>query len=127
MSRDDAAQKNAAIAEPMLGAVLYLISAYQARPCPLIARKVCQHFQLLASLPAFGEEFRRLCAKLQRTWAARTHPAATGPHGPAWAGVPADPSDARPSTASHSSGLEPLAGDSAVRAPVTAGVRRILH
>lgn len=55
--------------EPVIGGTLFLMSAFQERPCPLVARKIAYNLQILSIHPCCGEALRRLCGRMLRHWA----------------------------------------------------------
>ena len=54
--------------EPVIGGTLFLMSAFQERPCPLVARKIAYNLQILSIHPCCGEALRRLCGRMLRQW-----------------------------------------------------------
>jgi hypothetical protein len=62
-------------AEIVLGAALYLMTAYHRTPCPRIAGCVAAHLECLARHPQVDPMIREVCAGMCDQW----HTAATGP------------------------------------------------
>jgi hypothetical protein len=64
--------------ETVLGAVLYLMTAYQRTRCPRIAACVAAHLDCLAEHPHADATIREVCAGMLDEWrgAAASRPAA---------------------------------------------------
>ena len=54
--------------ELVLGAVLYLMTAYRRTPCPRIAACVAAHLDCLAAHPQVDPTLRELCAGMRSEW-----------------------------------------------------------
>jgi hypothetical protein len=65
-------------AETLVGAVLYLMTAYHRTPCPRIAACVAAHLESIAGHPEVDPTIRQVCAGMCDEW----HGAAGHPRGP---------------------------------------------
>ena len=54
--------------ETVLGAVLYLMTAYQRTRCPRIAACVAAHLDCLAAHPHADSTIREVCAGMREEW-----------------------------------------------------------
>jgi hypothetical protein len=54
--------------ETVIGAVLYLMTAYQRTRCPRIAACVAAHLDCLAADPHADATIRELCAGMREEW-----------------------------------------------------------
>ena len=61
-------------AETVLGAVLYLMTAYRRTECPRIAACVAAHLECLAGHPQVDATIRDLCAGMCDEWRSAAHP-----------------------------------------------------
>ena len=66
-------------AETMLGAVLYLMTAYRRTQCPRIAACVAAHLECLAGHPHVDPTIRDVCAGMCDEWRAAAGPARLRP------------------------------------------------
>lgn len=60
--------------ETVLGAALYLMTAYQRTRCPKLAACVCAHLDCLAAHPQVTPVLRELCDSLRCDWRAMAGP-----------------------------------------------------
>jgi len=56
--------------ETVLGALLYLMTAYHRTRCPRIAASVARHLDCLADHPQADATIRDLCAEMREEWRA---------------------------------------------------------
>lgn len=61
-------------AETVLGAVLYLMTAYRRTQCPRIAACVAAHLECLAAHPRVDATIRDLCAGMCDEWRSAAQP-----------------------------------------------------
>ena len=61
-------------AETVLGAVLYLMTAYRRTQCPRIAACVAAHLECLAAHPQVDATIRDLCAGMCDEWRSAAQP-----------------------------------------------------
>jgi hypothetical protein len=54
--------------EIVLGALLYLMTAYRRTPCPRIAGAVARHLDCLAAHPDAEPAIRDLCTEMRAEW-----------------------------------------------------------
>ena len=66
-------------AEIVLGAALYLMTAYHPTPCPRLAACVAPHLECLARHPNVDSMIRDVCAGMCDAWREAARPAAR-PH-----------------------------------------------
>jgi hypothetical protein len=79
-----ALRPNAPRSEVILGAVLFLMSAYPRRRCPRIAAAIERHLECLAGRTELDAVLRDLCTGMRAEWLRRANGSA--PRGPsdAW-------------------------------------------
>ncbi len=65
-------------ADTVLGAALYLMTAYQRNRCPRLAACVSAHLDCLAAHPGVTPVLRELCEGLRGDWRAMAQLADTG-------------------------------------------------
>lgn len=61
-------------AELMLGAVIFLMSAYPRANCPRVALAITRHLESLAAHPSLAPTVRDVCRRLAGEWSLRVHP-----------------------------------------------------
>lgn len=54
--------------EILLGAVIYLMSAYRRKACPRVAHIIASHLQCLAEHPEVDRVIRDICAGMTVKW-----------------------------------------------------------
>ena len=62
--------------ETVLGAVLYLMTAYKRTSCPRIAACVAAHLDCLAAHPHADRTIREVCAGMREEWGSAARAAA---------------------------------------------------
>jgi hypothetical protein len=60
--------------EIVLGALLYLMTAYRRKPCARIAGCVARHLERLAGHPDADPAIRELCAEMYDEWRSSAAP-----------------------------------------------------
>ena len=54
--------------ETVLGAVLYLMTAYCRTPCPRLASCIASHLDCVAAHPQADSTIRHVCAGMSKEW-----------------------------------------------------------